>query len=137
VYDHPAFRPYGEGDNSYRTAGERTGIGRLVDAFYDLLDTEPSASRIRSWHKPDLAPTRERLTLFLCGWLGGERLYHRKFGGISIPGFHRKFPIGAAESDAWLLCMEKAIALQSYPADFKEYLLEQLTVPAERSRSLD
>ena len=40
--------------------------------------------------------------------------------------------IGAADSEAWLLCMEKAIARQPYSADFALYLLKQLRVPAER-----
>jgi hemoglobin len=40
--------------------------------------------------------------------------------------------IGEHERDSWLSCMQEAIALQPYAADFAEYLLVQLRVPAER-----
>ena len=43
---------------------------------------------------------------------------------------------GIEESEAWLLCMQKAVDLQPYEADFKVYLMEQLRVPAERIRKV-
>jgi hemoglobin len=57
-----------------------------------------------------------------------------KYGSINIPQAHKHFKIGKQERDAWLLCMEKAIAQQPYRASFKTYLLEQLSIPAERVR---
>lgn len=36
--------------------------------------------------------------------------------------------------DAWMLCMQKAVAEQPYEESFKHYLLAQLAVPAERIR---
>ena len=125
---------FGVGDSSYRAAGELSGIQQLVDNFYDLMDSLPESKVIRSLHKDDLDDARKKLTYFLSGWLGGPKLYQQHFGGISIPGFHRKFNIGYAEKDAWLLCMEKAISKQPYSAEFSSYLLYQLSIPAERSR---
>lgn len=101
------------------------------------MDSVPEARRIRDMHKGDLTDVRERLTLFLCGWLGGPRLYQEKYGPIAIPMFHRAFPIGPAERDAWLLCMQHAVDEQPYEPSFKKYLMEQLAVPAERSRNQD
>jgi len=43
--------------------------------------------------------------------------------------------IGVEERDAWLLCMEESLKVQPYEADFKIYLIEQLFVPADRSRN--
>lgn len=40
-------------------------------------------------------------------------------------------------ADTWLLCMWKALEVQPYAQDFKRYLIEQLFVPAERSRNQD
>ena len=37
-----------------------------------------------------------------------------------------------SERDAWLLCMQRAIAEQDYAPEFAAYLLQQLRVPAER-----
>ena len=127
---------YGDGNgvNSYRAAGELAGITRLVDAFYANMDDFPEARVIRNMHPEDLTESRNKLTYFLCGVLGGPRLYIDQYGGINLPDFHRKFPIGAEERDAWMLCMQHAIAAQPYEASFKEYLLARLSIPAERIR---
>ncbi|MGH7180399.1 MAG: hypothetical protein ACREJN_00290 [Nitrospiraceae bacterium] len=42
------------------------------------------------------------MTYFLCGWLGGPKLFSEHYGPISIPGFHKQFPIGIDERDAKL-----------------------------------
>jgi hemoglobin len=118
----------------YRAAGELAGITRLVDDFYSNMDTFPEARVIRKMHPEDLTGARKKLTYFLCGVLGGPRLYIDHYGGINLPDFHRQFPIGTAERDAWLFCMQRAIAVQPYEASFKEYLLARLRIPAERIR---
>ena len=127
---------YGIGDASFQAAGGEQGISQLVNDFYDLMDTLPEAAAIRKLHQADLSMARQKLATFLCGWLGGPRRYKEKFGDINIPGFHRRFPIGSAERDAWLMCMRKAAEKQDYADDFRQYLLAQLAIPADRSRSL-
>jgi len=121
----------------YREAGELAGITRLVDEFYINMDTLPEAETIRSMHPPDLTESRRKLTYFLCGWLGGPKLFQQHYGPISIPGFHKRFPIGYEERDAWLLCMQRAIAVQPYSDRFKDYLLAALSIPAERVREVN
>jgi hemoglobin len=66
--------------------------------------------------------------------LGGPRLYIDHYGGVSLPDFHRQFPIGTDERDAWMLYMQRAISVQPYETSFKEYLLARLWIPAERIR---
>ena len=126
---------YGVGDTSYQAAGGESGIRKLVDDFYDAMERLPEAKKIRDMHPKDLEITRDKLTRFLCGWLGGPKLYMEKYGSIRIPQAHSRFEIGSKERDAWLSCMEEALKNQPYAADFKKYLLEQLHVPAERSRN--
>lgn len=123
---------YGFSDTSFKAAGEEAGIRKLVDDFYRFMDELPEAKVIREMHKTDLTSSRDKLTLFLCGWMGGPKLYHDKYGSINIPRDHSHLPIGEAERDAWLLCMERAIALQPYSPEFGQYLLTQLRIPAER-----
>jgi hemoglobin len=125
---------YGEGSASYIAAGERHGIARLVDAFYRYMDQLPLAATIRAMHGPDLRLSREKLTVFLCGWLGGPNLYRVTFGPISIPQFHQRLAIGEAERDAWLACMEQAVEEQPWTPDFKRYFMRAIAVPAERVR---
>ena len=125
------------GTTPYQEAGELAGITRLVDAFYINMDTLPEAETIRNMHPHDLAESRKKLTYFLCGWLGGPRLYSEHYGPISIPGVHKQFPIGYEERDAWIFCMQQAIAVQPYRDAFKEYLLAALRIPAERVRQVN
>jgi hemoglobin len=123
---------YGFSDTSFQAAGGIDGIRQLVDDFYREMDALPEAVIIRKMHKTDLSESRDKLTLFLCGWMGGPGLYHEKYGSINIPRDHAHLPIGEAERDAWLLCMERAIAKQNYSPEFSTYLLAQLKIPAER-----
>lgn len=126
---------YGIGDASYQAAGGEAGIRKLVDDFYDAMEQFPEAEKIRNMHPQDLTISRDKLTLFLCGWLGGPKFFAEKYGQIRIPQVHSHLDIGSDERDAWLLCMHKALNKQLYPTEFKSYLMEQLYVPAERSRN--
>ena len=128
-------RRYGSGDASFRAAGGYEGIRTLVGEFYRVMDTLPKARRIREMHPGDLEVARDKLTCFLNGWLGGPRLFRQKYGPISIPGVHAHLPIDAADRDAWLECMRHAIDEQPFAESFKNYLLEQLGIPAERVRA--
>jgi hemoglobin len=121
----------------YQAAGELAGITRLVDEFYLNMDMLPEAETIRNMHPEDLTESRKKLTCFLSGWLGGPKLFQQHYGPISIPGFHKQFPICYEERDAWLLCMQRAIAVQPYSAPFKDYLLAALSIPAERVRQVN
>ena len=125
---------YGVGDASYRAAGGEAGIRRLVDAFYDLMESDARFATNDTMHPENRAMSRDKLATFLCGWLGGPRLYREKYGAIGIPRVHGQLPITADERDQWLTCMEEAVAQQDVADDFKRYLMEQLFVPAEAVR---
>lgn len=128
---------YGQGEASFTAAGGFDGIKQLVDAFYDAMETLPQAKHIRDMHSSDLTESRDKLTRFLTGWLGGPKLFSEKYGPIRIPVAHRHLEIGPAERDAWLACMQIAVDTQPYQQDFRDYLMTQLYVPAERSRNKD
>ena len=128
---------YGNDMNPYCAAGELAGITSLVDAFYANMNTFQEVRVIRNMHPEDLTESRKKLTYFLCGVLGGPKLFIEHYGGINLPDFHRQFPIGPDERNAWMLCMQHAIAVQPYEAPFKEYLLARLWIPAERIRMVN
>ncbi|MGZ6360052.1 MAG: group II truncated hemoglobin, partial [Bdellovibrionota bacterium] len=103
---------YGFQDTSFQAAGGEEGLRRLVDQFYLEMDHLAEAKGIRAMHQQDLDEVRDKLTRFLCGWLGGPKRYQEKYGPISIPSAHAPFPIGSEERDAWLLCMQRAVDAQ-------------------------
>ena len=127
---------YGVGDSSYKAAGELAGLTRLVDAFYDFMDSLPEVGKIREMHPVDLTESRKKLVYFLSGWLGGPRIYAQTFGQMSIPQAHQHLPLTQIESDMWILCMQKAVDEQPYAQSFKVYLIRQLRVPAQRIRAV-
>jgi len=125
---------YGSGDNTFRAAGGEAGIRRLVDTFYDIMGREQKYRRIWDWHPEDNEVSRDKLSRFLCAWMGGPRRFSEKYGPISIPSAHAHLGVTEVERDLWLACMEEALRLQDYPESLVEYLLRELAVPAERIR---
>lgn len=63
---------YGTADASYQAAGGIEGIRRLVDDFYDTMDSWGPAQTIRRMHADDLTLSRDKLACFLSGWLAGR-----------------------------------------------------------------
>ena len=125
---------YGTGDASYQAAGGEAGLRRLVDNFFDRMGSDERFATIYALHPDDKTVSRDKLARFLCGWLGGPKLYNEKYGAIGIPRVHAHLAIGMAERDQWLTCMTESVAEQPFAPDFKKYLMEQLFVPAEAVR---
>jgi hemoglobin len=121
----------------YDALGGEDGVRRLVDRFYDLMDELPEARAIRAMHDDDLTMIRDKLTTFLVGWLGGPRRYAERFGRVSIPAAHRPFPIGPAERDAWLVCMEKALEEAPIDAALRARLMVPMRQMGEMCRTRD
>ena len=94
----------------YDRIGGDAKVRALVGRFYDLMDAEPGFAGIRALHPADLAGSREKLYLFLSGWLGGPQLYAEKYGHPMLRARHLHAAIGLAERDQWLACMSRAMA---------------------------
>ena len=125
---------YGQGSATYDAVGGLQGLQQLVTEFYGIMDKSSAYAVIRDMHPTDLKESIDKLVSFLSGWMGGERLYAKKYGGIGIPQAHRHLAIDEAERDMWLACMHEALLKQDYPESLVSYLLEQLAIPAERVR---
>lgn len=93
----------------FERVGGRAAIDRLVDRFYDRMDTLPEAKTIRAMHADDLGPIRDVLKRYLTEWSGGPKLYSVEKGHPRLRQRHIGFAIGDAECDAWLLCMHGAM----------------------------
>jgi len=125
---------YGIGDASFQAAGGEQGIRQLVDVFFDRMGRDERFATIWAMHPEDKEVSRDKLATFLCGWLGGPRLYNEKYGAIGIPRVHQHLAIATPERDQWLTCMAESVEEQTFDPQFKQYLMEQLYVPAEAVR---
>lgn len=121
--------------NTEMTPYERLGgeplVRALVERFYQLMDRLPAAARIRAMHPADLSGSREKLFMFLSGWLGGPQLYVEQFGHPRLRARHLPFPIAQADSDAWMLCMTQAIEELVDDALLREHLIQALRKTAD------
>ncbi len=126
------MQKYGIKDASYLAAGKESGIRQLVDEFYHQMQKQQRGQHIFHMHKGQIDVIKDKLSIFLVGWLGGPRNYAKKYGRIAIPMVHKHLPITEQEKNDWLFCMQEALKYQDYSDDFKTYLLEQLAVPASR-----
>jgi hemoglobin len=118
----------------YELIGGEATVRRLADRFYDILDTDPRAARIRAMHGRDLAPIRQLLFEFLSGWLGGPPLYFKRPEHRCIMSAHRPYAIGAVERDEWMICMRRAMDECGLPADMRAPLDEALLRMADLFR---
>ena len=119
----------------FELIGGVPAVRRLVDRFYDLMDTLPEAAGIRAMHPASLDSSREKLHLFLVGWLGGPQLYVERFGPPMLRARHLPFPIGDAERDAWIGCMSQALDEQDMPGELREFLRDRFRAMADHMRN--
>ena len=119
----------------FELLGGDAGIRRLVDRFYDLVDTAPEARTIRALHAASLKASREKLYLYLMGWTGGPQTYVEQRGHPRLRARHLPFPIGTRERDEWLWCMDRALDEHEMPAELRVQLRERLHALADHMRN--
>lgn len=115
--------------------GGSEGIRRLVDRFYDLMDTAPEAVHVRALHAASLKASREKLYLYLTGWTGGPQLYIEKYGHPRLRARHLPFTIATRERDEWLWCMDRALDEHPMPEGLREDLRGKLHGLADHMRN--
>ncbi len=93
----------------YDLIGGEEAVRKLVDRFYDLMDEKEEVQALRNQHAKSLRVSREKLFLFLSGWLGGPQRYVEKYGHPMLRRRHMPFPIDEKQRDQWLLCMNQAL----------------------------
>jgi hemoglobin len=121
----------------YALLGGDAAVRGLVDRFYDLMDKVPEYYGIRKLHPQDLAGSRDKLYMFLSGWLGGPGLYVEKFGHPMLRARHLPFSIGVEERDAWLACMLQAMEDTGVEENLRASLLRAFFGTADWMRNRD
>lgn len=93
----------------YAVIGGQARVRELVDRFYDLVELEPEFAGIRAMHPKPMDSSREKLFMFLSGWMGGPDLFVEQFGHPRLRARHLPFAIGSSERDQWLRAMAWAM----------------------------
>ncbi len=122
-------------ESPYDIIGGEEIVRKLVDRFYDLMDAKEEVVGIRDMHAKSLRISREKLFLFLSGWLGGPDLYVQKYGHPRLRARHLPFKIGESERDQWLLCMDQALD-ELVDDPIKQKLKESFANVANHMRNL-
>ena len=121
--------------SAYALLGGEAKIFALVDHFYNLMDVTPEYYAIRKLHPASLDGSREKLKLYLSGWLGGPNLYIEQFGHPKLRARHLPFAIGINERDLWLACMFSAMEEIGVEEPLKARLMESFYGTADWMRN--
>lgn len=115
-------------DAAQQTAFDQIGgaepVAAMVNAFYDLMDTDPAYARLRAIHAQDLTPMRASLAGFITGWLGGPRDWFVQRPGVCMMSLHRAMPIDAELGRQWVEAMTRAMAQAGVEPDMADALSE-------------
>ena len=112
----------------YRRLGGEAGVRKLVNVFYDLVESEPEGEPLRIMHNAGsgLAHVRETQFMFLSGFLGGPQLYVEQFRHANVRQMHAHLAIGELEARSWLSCMDMALK-KTADADTHRLLMAHFT----------
>ncbi len=113
----------------YDQIGGEEGVRRLVETFYDIIETEPEGAPLEILHRRGhgLAHARIEQFNFLSGFFGGPRLYIEKYGHSNVRTMHAHVEINPAARDAWLQCMGMAIDRVGLEPGLKQAMMAHFT----------
>ena len=120
---------------TYEKIGGEATVGKLCDRFYELMATVPQFKELRAMHPEDLQGSRDKLFMFLSGWMGGPDLFVEKFGHPRLRGRHMPFAIGIQERDQWVACMALAMEDIGLGEDIRKTLLNNFFHTADFMRN--
>jgi len=120
---------------TYEKIGGEATVGKLCDRFYELMNTIPQFAELRAMHPEDLQGSRDKLFMFLSGWMGGPDLFVEKFGHPRLRGRHMPFAIGVQERDQWVACMALAMEDVGLSEDIRKVLLHNFFNTADFMRN--
>jgi hemoglobin len=126
--------------NPYLELGGREVVLRLVERFYDIMEqTEPALAALheRGADGKISRRNRERFGSFLLGWLGGPDDYVQNHGHPRLRMRHARVPVDSAQRDAWLRCMNAALAEQTVQEPLLGFLRARFAEVADFLRNVD
>ncbi|MEM5328005.1 group II truncated hemoglobin [Paraburkholderia sp. JHI2823] len=121
----------------HQMLGGEAALARLVQSFYDIIETDPDGADIHALHLKGfgLAHVRQAQFEFLSGFFGGPQYYLERMGHANLRSMHAHIEIGPARVEAWLNCMKKAIAALGYDAEIEAVLMQHFARVAQALRN--
>ena len=121
--------------STYEIIGGEATIAKLCDRFYELMASVPQFAELRAMHPEDLQGSRDKLFMFLSGWMGGPDLFVEKYGHPRLRGRHMPFAIGIKERDQWVACMALAMEEAGLSEDVRKVMLRNFFNTADFMRN--
>lgn len=120
-------------ESLYDRVGGAGGVRRLVDTFYDLVETHPAGRPVYllQLRGHGIAHARIDQFNFLCGFFGGPKLYAERYGHSNVRLIHAHVEIDMESRDSWLTCMDMAIDQVGMAPALKRELMDNFTVVAD------
>lgn len=116
----------------YDAVGGHATFDKIVHRFYQLVRDDELLYPL--YPEDDLAGAEDRLRMFLEQYWGGPRTYSDQRGHPRLRMRHVPYKIGFLERDAWLRCMQIAVAeVDSTTLDdaHRKALLDYFTMAAD------
>lgn len=91
--------------------GGEDGLHRLVNRFYDLMETLPEAHDLHRLHfrGHGLAHTRHAQVEFMSGFMGGRQYYRERNGHMDLREIHAHVPIRTKDAETWLAVWDRVL----------------------------
>jgi hemoglobin len=121
----------------FELLGGADAVRALAERFYDHMEAhEPALARLHPLDEGGhiTRVSRDRFALFLIGWLGGPQDYMAQHGHPRLRMRHGRVPVDEAMRDAWLRCMNAALAGSQEPV--RSYLTQRFAEVADFLRNV-
>jgi hemoglobin len=119
----------------YDTIGGEAVLRPMVDRFYDLMQLEGEFAGIHALHPVPNDGSRDKLFMFLSGWMGGPDLFIERYGHPRLRARHLPYAIGTKERDQWLRCMAWAMEDVGIEESLRLRLMESFYQTADWMRN--
>jgi hemoglobin len=126
--------------NAYELMGGSEKVRAVVETFYEeMFRNEPALTKLHRLD-PDgrvAKPMREKVALYLIGWMGGPQDYVAQNGHPRLRMRHFHVKVDKAMSEAWMRSMKSAFEKHQVTGEVRAFLEEKLTALADHMRNVE
>ena len=127
--------------NFYSLLGKENGLKELVKDFYEVMEKDPRAHDCLKVHdlfeNKVLPENKDKLFMFLSGWLGGPNLFVENIGAPKMRMRHAHIKIGEKERVQWLYCMKQSVRNRKISKKEERMFINSLTALSLRIKNKD